>query len=79
MVVVMGEDTDYALLFGGEVTGGDVGKLFDFFSEFGVVFHTVEVLEFFIFEQILVFIDLFIVFEKGLVFEGQDEFILEFL
>ena len=50
MVVVVGEDARDSLLFGGEVTGGDVGKLFDFFPEFGVVFHAVDVLKFFILE-----------------------------
>ncbi len=57
------------------MTGGNVSKFFDFFSEFSVVLHSVDILKFFIFEQILIFINLFIILEKGLVFQGQDQFI----
>ena len=61
------------------MTGCDIGEFFDFFTEFCIMFGPVDVLEFLILEFVLVFIDLFVVFEKGLVFESEDEFVFKLL
>ncbi len=43
------------------------------------MFGAIDVLEFLILELILIFIDLFVVFEEGLVFESEDEFVFKLL
>jgi hypothetical protein len=61
------------------MTGCDIGEFFDFFTEFCIMFGAIDVLEFLILEFVLVFVDLFVIFEERLVFESEDEFIFELL
>ncbi len=75
----MRQNTAETLLFGSEMAGSDISEFFDFFAEVCIMFGPVDVLEFLILEFVLIFVDFFVVFEEGLVFESEDEFVFELL